>query len=482
MIVTRHISIDDEHVEKMKPYLDKHNGNFGAAIREMINKAGKYGSRTNSSAIDISLFNWILTEIEGILVPDDILDRLINPMLIHSIGELESYLRRRFSELEWDVDFALKYDNDNSPSYVLIELKGATAKIKFIALILFQYLVKNSSEHAPLGLKSILNSSDYLKIELSRSNKKDAQRNLITFFGGMDGVIKTIKSCPVFWKAIISRHVLSDYSMITVHRNYFEDLIADKMPLGEITIETLAKKSIQEIPLKEMLSLIKEIYEISRIVDRVDIDKDTITVSHNYRNKDAIERLKKIFLTLLEANGHLYDAKSAANMIVLMHRPDAGIKVNEIVSNLKTSDSGVDQELILFMAFLKGLKDIPDVPLSLTFLGRKIGRSLMQEYEKENNIKNWSLETFQKAQDMIDSKLCRVGEWKLDGKNLIYTIRKCNIAAEGGKFDIDICHTIREAFKGAMSYAFGNKAELYVKQLLSYGDKFCEVVIRKQEG
>lgn len=227
-----------------------------------------------------------------------------------------------------------------------------------------------------------------------------------------------------------------------------------------------------------MLFLIKEVYETSRVADRVEIDKENIILFHNYRNKEAIEKLKKILVMLLEANGHLYDAKSTANIIVLTHRPDVGIKINEIVDNLKTSNSKVDQELIMFLTFLKGFKDIPDIPLSLTVLGRKIGRSLMQEYERENGIKSWNLETFKHAFETINSRIHVESEWKLEGNNLLYTVRKCNIATEGNKFDTYICHTAREAFKGALNYAFGNRAGLEIRKLLSHGDNLCEVVIQ----
>lgn len=121
---------------------------------------------------------------------------------------------------------------------------------------------------------------------------------------------------------------------------------------------------------------------------------------------------------------------------------------------------------------------MPDIPMSFTALGRRIGKSLMQEYEKENAIKSWNLETFQKAMEMIDSRLHRVSEWKLEENSLLYTIRRCHIVAEGNAFDTYICHTAREAFKGAVNHAFGNKAELDIIKLLSHGDSFCEVVIR----
>ncbi|HMB46114.1 MAG TPA: hypothetical protein VKL21_09855, partial [Candidatus Methanoperedens sp.] len=103
MIVTKHISIDKECVEKLKPQLEKHNGNFSAAIREIIDRNGKSIFPNNSSAIDSSLFKWLLTEVNGTLIPDNVMDELIDPILINSIRKLEDCLNCRFRELEWDI-------------------------------------------------------------------------------------------------------------------------------------------------------------------------------------------------------------------------------------------------------------------------------------------------------------------------------------------------------------------------------------------
>ncbi len=478
MIVTKHISIDKECVEKLKPQLERHNGNFSAAIREIIDRTGKSIFPENSSAIDTPLMKWILEEIDGILIPDNILDELIDPALIKSIKKLEDCLNCRFRELEWDIDIEFKYDNDTFPSGLLMEIKGENHKIRVVACILSQYMVKNSIENMPLEIMSVFNFNECIKVDMARSNKKDAQNSLLTFYGGMDEVIRGIRGRPAFWKAIVKRHLVSNYNMVTVHRNYFEDLLSNNIPLGEISIENLARRPIQEIPLKEMLLLIKEVYETSRVVDSVEIDRDNLVIFHSFRSKEAIDKIKRTLVTLLEANGHLFDPKSTANMIVLIHRPDVGTKVKEIVDNLKTSKSSFDQELLMFMTFLKGLKNIPDISLSFTALGRKVGITLMQEYEKENRIRKWDLETFKTVFGKINSRLNTESEWKLEGTNLLYTVRKCNIATEGNKFDTYICHTTREAFKGALNYAFENRAELEIKKLISRGDSMCEVVIR----
>ena len=478
MSVTKHISIDKECVDKLKPQLERHNGNFSAAIRDIIDRNGKSFFPNNSSAIDTPLFKWMLAEVDGILIPDTILDELIDPILINSIRNLEECLNCRFKELEWDIDIEFKYDNDTFPSGILIEIKGETHKIRAVACILSQYMIKNSLGKIPLEIMSVFNLNECIKVEFARSNKKDAQNSLITFFGQREEMIKGINSRPEFWKSIVKRHLLTNYNMVTVHRNFFEDLLSNNIPLGEISIENMAKKPIQEIPLKDMLLFIKEVYENSRIIDKVEIDTDNLIIFHSYRSNEAIDKIKKTLVTLLHANGHLYDPKSTANMIVLTHRPDVGIKVNEIVDNLKTSKSSFDQELLMFMTFLKGLKNIPDIPLSFTALGRKVGMSLMQEYEKENGIKNWNLENFKNVFEIINSRLHMESEWKQEGKNLLYTVRKCHITTEGNKFDTYICHTSREAFKGALNYAFGNRAVFEVKKLISHGDKLCEVAIR----
>jgi hypothetical protein len=266
------------------------------------------------------MLKWILNETDGLLLPDNILDELIDPCLISSMEKLERYLNNKFRGLEWDINIVLKYDSNTSPSEVLIETGGDSQKIRLVASIISQFLVKNSLNYIPLKIRSTINLDKYIKVELSRSNRTEAIDSLVTFFGSSDETNEIIKSKPAFWKAVFNTHISSNYNMITVHRNYFEDLFTDKVPIGEITIENIARKPISEIPLEKMIFLIKQVYESSRIVDRVDIYKENLIFFHSYRNKEAIEKLRKSLLMLLNSSGHIYDAKSTANMIVFMHQ------------------------------------------------------------------------------------------------------------------------------------------------------------------
>lgn len=486
VIVTKHISLDKTCIDKMQPYVDRHEGNFSSAMRDVIDRAGRSGLPKSSLALDIPLLDWVLEQTDGCLIPNAVLDEIIDPRLTSSMKNFEHYINDRFKELEWDIKIDIKCDNDTSPSNAIIEVDGNhNQKVKFMTRLLSQYLVKNSLERNPLEIKSSVRSNSSIRTELHVSDKKKAVDSLMRFFGELDELMIAIKNNPTFWKSIAHRHVMSNYNMVTVHRNYFEDILLGKIPMGEIMIENIAKKPVQEIPIKDILLLIKEVYETSRVMDRVEINNDSITLFHSFRDLQAVDKLRKSLVMILEATGHLYDARMTSNMIILKHRPDIGMKIDEIVNKLKTSNSSVDQELIMFMTFIKGLKEIPDIPLFLTSLGRRIGKSLLKEYEKENNIKKWNLEEFKKALDMINSKIRMDCEWKLDGNNLLYRVRKCNmmsqmvdVTTQGDTIGNCICHTSREVFKGALDYTFGNKAELTVNKLLSHGDSYCEVVIR----
>ena len=58
-----------------------------------------------------------------------------------------------------------------------------------------------------------------------------------------------------------------------------------------------------------------------------------------------------------------------------------------------------------------------------------------------------------------------------------YIVEKCNLVQIGGDFNIDICQFSRGLFKGAVEYAFKNKAEIEVIKQLTHGDDRCEVCL-----
>jgi len=376
-MITKHISIEEEYIDKIRPYIEKHDGDLGAAIEDIMGQIYNSGSLL----IDSHLFDWMIKE-----------DKEMN--------------------------------------------------------------------------------------------------NLSEFFG--EELLKIIKD-PYFSSIInklIIQHISSNYNMVTIHRRYFEDLLADNIPIDPM-IEIISRKPLQDIPLDQLLAKIKETYEASRIVDRIEIDKNNLILYHSYRDKKAIDRLKKILVKFLDSSGHLYNVESTSNSIILVHKPDIDTKINDMIDNLKNSNDRIDQELTTFLTILNGARDIPDISPFIS-IGRNVGKSIMQIYEEENNIKSWSLVDFKNILDIIDSKLGRTSESNIEpnaypnmdisgnvkGRIIRYIVKKCSVAKEEDKFNPYICHTMREVFKGMLEYTFGNNTDLEIKKLLSHRDSLCEVIIR----
>jgi predicted hydrocarbon binding protein len=483
MIKTKHISLDDDCIKRVAPYVFKHGGNFSAAIREMIERAEDTPSE-RSLIIDEHLFDWLLNEMDGRLIPNSVLDVMMDKSLSGNMDNLNKFINKRLSKFGWKVSVNIGYDNVSSPSNMMIQVTGAPQRTRLIACMISQFIIKNLSNfnlYSPtsFAVKSVVNLDSETRVWLAKSvSKKDGTNSLTTFFGNLEEVAKAIKSRPLLWKCIINRHVESNYQMVTIHRNYYEDILSGKSPMGEIMIETIAKRSIKDIPLQEILQLIKKVYETSRIVDKVDIHDNTIILFHAYRNKDVIEKIKKQLIMLLETNGHTYDGEITTNMIVFTCRPDIGMKIDGIVNNLKSSESNLDQELVAFMTFLKDIDNMANASTSISILGKRIGTILMQEYEKENDIKILDLDTFKRAFVTIDSKIHIYGELELDKNGLLYRIRKCNTISENVTFGSYICRAATEAFKGAANYVFGNRADMEIKRSLSHGNDCCEVMIK----
>jgi predicted hydrocarbon binding protein len=483
MIKTKHISLDDDCIKRVAPFVFKHGGNFSAAIREMIELAEDTLS-DKSLVVDEHLFDWLLDEVDGRLIPDSVLDVMIDKSLSGNMDNLNKFINKRLTKFGWKVNVNIGYDNMLSPSNMVIQVAGAPQRTRLIARMISQFIVKNlsgSNQHSPtsFAIKSVVILDSETRVWLAKSaSKKEGADSITAFFGSLEEVARAIKSRPSLWKCIANRHVGSNYQMVTIHRNYYEDILSGKSPMGEIMIETIAKRSVKDIPLQEILLLIKKVYEASRVVDKVDIHDDTIILFHTYRSKDAIEKIKKQLIMLLEANGHTYDGEITTSMVVFSHKPDIGVMIDEIVNNLKSNENSLDQEIITFMTFLEDIDNMENVNTSISILGKRIGTTLIQEYEKENGIKMWDLETFQKAFSIIDSKIRRESELRLDGNGLLYRVGKCNIISEGYKFDEYICLAAREAFKGAANHAFGNKIDMKIKRSLSHGDNYCEVIIQ----
>src|SRR3990167_2927145 len=111
MIKSKNISLDDECIKKMESLVSRHQGNFSAAIRELIDSSQRSVLPERASAVDEIILNWLLNETDGRLIPDNILDEIIDPSLINRLDNLDKYINRRVNDLGWGININIEYDN-----------------------------------------------------------------------------------------------------------------------------------------------------------------------------------------------------------------------------------------------------------------------------------------------------------------------------------------------------------------------------------
>lgn len=482
MVVRKHISFEKEYINKMQPFLTKHDGNFSAAIRDIIDLAitGKssFDHSNNVMFFDSHLANLLLNKTMGMIPDKQILDEIADPLLYDSISNTIDFFNAKFAELGWDIKISMVCDNDIVPTTATVHIIGKNyLLIDLTARIFSLFLAVKKC----LGIETIHKRTKMIELVYKRrGNSNTAIKDLKTHLGIMQDLFCEIEKQPDFWQMMVRKYRKSNYKMIAVHFKHYEDLLAKKVPTGEISIELLAKSSIRDIPHRKFLVLMKEVYESAGIIENIDIEGDTVKVFHSYRDPQAVDTLQQIFMNLFRLNGHTYEAQSTNNLIIFYHMPEIGIRISEMINNLNKSNSKFDSELITFLTFLNGLKDETEICESLRILGYMMSKKIFEEYQKEHNIYEWDLKNFQEALTTFDSKIGRLSECSLideNGCSMNYKVNECNLVNIGGDFNIDICQFSRGFFQGAVEYAFRNNAQIKVIKQLTHGDDRCEVIL-----
>jgi len=90
MVVRKHISIEKKYVEKVRPFLAKHDGNFSAAMREIIDLAvNPRIVMTHSDGVmlfDPPTADWLLRKTNCIIPEKEILYDIADPLLFNSVS------------------------------------------------------------------------------------------------------------------------------------------------------------------------------------------------------------------------------------------------------------------------------------------------------------------------------------------------------------------------------------------------------------
>lgn len=343
-MVRKNVSMEDKHLKKLQPFLDKNNGNLSAAIRDAIELAdaalkghesieealeyftedsAKYPEMRNNliengECILVSQlsFRWLIENTDGILVTDELVSELFNPYQIKNTFDLLEYLNKRSRNHGWGIKASFINWEEDKTEVIVLE-HGDPSLRAFLAEALSIFL----GRYLNLDVSFVHRKSNSILIFL-KEYKSDTEipPGIRKNFGILDYTFKEIKNRPDFWTTLVEKYMLQRYERINLNRDVFEVLLSGEVPDITRFFEAFAGKPIREIPLSELFVVCKKIILVTQLVSEIErtieSGKMYIKIRHQFSDENVILKLVELFSKVFRAAGHTFEVRTISNLII----------------------------------------------------------------------------------------------------------------------------------------------------------------------
>jgi len=111
--------LENVHLKKLEPLVQKHNGNFSAAMREIIDLIDIMtkdpeavnnlidGLKTDYNLTE-NVFYWLIKQAHGRLIDPEHLNSIIDPTKIILLSDLEKYLDDMTNGVSWQTQIRIE--------------------------------------------------------------------------------------------------------------------------------------------------------------------------------------------------------------------------------------------------------------------------------------------------------------------------------------------------------------------------------------
>ncbi|MGC1119642.1 MAG: hypothetical protein WBA22_00990 [Candidatus Methanofastidiosia archaeon] len=218
MEVRKNVALDHKHVKMLQPLIMKHQGNFSAAIRELVELMDilqeKYGSidmLRESSLVKKSRRDQYIEDHYGVVVPSQILHWLLKNRDIHVppkqylLFSLYSYLREQsdldekihehsadwervlnefYGDLGWPIDIRIRASN----RVITVEVIGFDSKMNRLAFLITAMNLACGPVYYKIREVEDIQTAIFATFETCET-ENDALESITIFFGEPDTAI-----------------------------------------------------------------------------------------------------------------------------------------------------------------------------------------------------------------------------------------------------------------------------------------------------
>lgn len=349
MIVRKNISIDQCYIDKLKPFLDKNNGNLSAAIRDSIETAsqaidGKQNEKGEKNPIKAlknaesrnimveseefllihhTMLEWFIKKTSGMLIEESTVYELINPYTIKKIPDFIGYVNALNDRLGWKINVDAEYTGSPEPnSMVLILSNGNPCFRGVIAHSLSLFLAKQMK----MDVQGLFNRSNVTKVYFKRFeflNYEKVPKGLEEHFGPMENTFREIQRKSDFWKNLIKLYKQQNYQRLSINKKIFESFVSGDLPSVDDMareFELFAGKPPEAFTLAEHIMIFKEFYLTDCIGTEIEVctekGREYVRLIHDYSDRNVCERVISYYSNIFKCIGHKFTVTSSPHMIV----------------------------------------------------------------------------------------------------------------------------------------------------------------------
>lgn len=349
MIVRKNISIDQCYIDKLKPFLDKNNGNLSAAIRDSIEtasqviegKKGEKGSKDLNQAlksaesrnkmveedefllIHHTMLEWFIKRTSGLLIEESTVYELINPYTIKRIPDFIIYVNTLNNRLGWKIKVDAECTGSLEPESVILTLSNGNPYFRgVIAHSLSLFLAKQMK----LDIQGLFTRSNVTKVYLKRCEFLDYEKTpkgLEEHFGPMESTFREIQRKPEFWKNIVKIYKEQNYERLSMNKKTFEAFVSGDLPsVNDMAreFELFTGKPPEAFTLAEHIMIFKALYLTDNIGTEIEVctekGSEYVRLIHDYSDSKVCECVISYYSNIFKYIGHPFTVTSSPHMIV----------------------------------------------------------------------------------------------------------------------------------------------------------------------
>ena len=352
MVQRKTLSLSKGDVQKLDPILKKHNGNFSAAVRELVAMGdvliSRFGSIEEATRelhpkkslpqelvenrhgilLPYSLVQWGLRMLDGFLPPKGSLvtpvhdalaqARGISPIITpENCGEWEILLNELYPQLGWEVKITMQ----SIENKLIVSFSGLDPEINRLAQMVLS--VRLAFQDPPYKIEELREYLPLVTIYFTESDsQKKAEEQLEHVFHYQKNLYELLQRRRSLLSKVASLIEEFNYDVTILPSEYMEDLLSGRVSLFVLKLmQRHGGKSVSELSSEELLEALDEINGIAHLYEKMEKENSRIVFFHSYDDPDSVKKLGEVLSEILRQATLSLSLEIAENMLVFKTAP-----------------------------------------------------------------------------------------------------------------------------------------------------------------